>query len=247
MIKKIFNKVKSYEPIEEFSPFKVVFEMNSPISLSHPWIHLDGIIAHLLLRNILGNLFYILPTNLPLDFFSILKLPIKQTKIDKHILYHSSISFFNIEKIYVKHIFKKFHERDLQIFKNKRIKRIYISSGKFKNYKIQIPYIPSTKVIFYGNGNISEIEYLLRGLSGLGKKISIGYGFIKDFKIREIESDISIINKDNISMKPIPIEFLKGNKDKVEKMFLGYKFPYWSKTNITLCAIPGEKVWIKHG
>lgn len=224
-----------------FQPFKVDFSLMSPIVMAHPYIHFDSIIAHLLLRKLLGPDFYLLPTNLPIDFFSILKLPLKKYPHEKNPFYHGSVSLFKNENLSTSTIYKRFHERDLGYLKTKK-KKIATNSGTLKDHAIKLPQISTTNVYFYGNGNINEIRRLLEGLPGLGKKISIGHGFIKNFEVKKIENDYSIL-KNGWTMRPIPINAVNLTTN-VKKIILSYKFPYWAKTNITLCIPPGEKISI---
>lgn len=225
-------------------PFKIKCSLMAPIVMAHPWLHLDGILAHLVLRKILGPLFYTLPTNTPIDFFDYLNLPLKKYIDENFSFYHGSISFFKQESLSTTTIYKRFHERDLSHLDTKR-KKVSTRSGTLKDHAIKLPNITTNTVLFYGNGNVKEIQNLLEGLPGLGKKIAIGFGFIKNIIIKETHQDHSII-KDNITMRPLPINLVEP-RDNLKKVILGFRFPYWAKNNITLCVPPGEKIWMRDG
>jgi len=237
--------IGKYNPDKvKYRPFKIKLSLMSPVVMAHPWFHLDGIIAHLLLRKILGSLFYTLPTNTPIDFYSILELPLKKFIHETFSFYHASISFFKQENLSTTTIYKRFHERDLS-YLNTRRKKISTRSGSLKDHAIKLPQVSTNLVFFYGNGDIVEIKKLLEGLPGLGKKVAIGFGFIKSFIIKEIYQDYSIL-KNNITMRPLPVNLARAS-DKIKKMILGFRFPYWARQNITLCVPPGEKIRIKDG
>ena len=246
MIGTIISKISEYKPNEEnFVPFEITFTLQTPIVLSHPWINFDGIIAHILLRKILGALFRSLPTNMPVEVFSRLRLPIKRTHACGYTIYHASISFFEYNNFFATTIYKRFDNKHISLVKLKH-KKIRRGSGHFKDYMIRLAYIPTKTVLFYANGDVEEIASLIDALPGLGKKVAIGYGFVKSYTINEIDEDISIINE-GLAMRPIPVDLIDMHRHPTDATMLAYKFPYWAKQNVTLCVPPGEKIWMKNG
>lgn len=241
------NRLERYKPVSsQFRPFKLTFQMMTPICLSHPWVHLDGILAHVLLRKLLEENFYTLPGKMPIDFFTLLDLPLKKLKIKKMFIYCSSVSRFNRNEIYVDKIYKRFEDTKMKWMDPGRSKKIDTTRGRFKNYMIRLPYIPISRVTFYGNGDIAEIRALVSYLPGLGKKIAAGFGFFHSFEIEEVEQDNSLVNENNEAMRPIPTDFLDDRKN-YEKLMLAYKFPYWAKGNVGLCCNVGEQINLKEG
>lgn len=238
--------ISKYKPTDSlFRPFELEFKMMTPVCITHPWIHLDGIIAHILLRKLLDESFYYLPSSMPINFFEILNLPLKKAKKSNLFIYHSSVSIFEHNKIYVDKIYKRFEDSKLRHMDPGRSRSINITSGRFKNYMITLPYLPTPSVKFYGNGDINEIKSLIKYLPGIGKKIAEGFGFFHSFSIKEIDGDNSIINENNEAMRPIPCEFLDNFID-YEKILLAYKFPYWAKSNVALCCNVGEIIKLKN-
>jgi CRISPR type IV-associated protein Csf3 len=239
------EKLQQYTPDTSiFNPFKLTFFMKTNICLTHPWMHLDGLIAHLLLRKLLGANFYTLPSSMPIDFFELLDLPLKKLKQGDLFVYHSSVSQFVEDKVYTDKIYKRFEDRKMKYMDPGRSTRIDTTRGRFKNYMITLPYYPTPTVTFYGNGDIRELRSLIEKLPGLGKKIAAGFGSFHSFKIEEIDEDKSLVNEDNKAMRPIPSEFLDERKN-YEKISLAYKFPYWAKGNVALCCNVGEGIKLK--
>jgi len=244
-LEELSEMVKTYTPNQNtFRPFKLTFNMMTNICLSHPWISLDGILAHILLRKLLGDDFYYLPSSMPIDFFEMVALPLKKYALDDLFIYHGSVSLFEREKLFIDKIYKRFEDGKMKFMDSGRSTKIDITRGRFKNYMINLPYLPIDKIIFYGNGDIEEIKTLLPYLPGLGKKIAAGFGFFRSFEITQIKKDKSLVNEENRAMRPIPCEFLDERKN-YEKIVLAYKFPYWAKGNITLCCNINEKITFK--
>lgn len=239
----ILEKINNYNVNKtHFKPFKLTFKMQAPIALTHPYLNLDGILAHLLLRRLLGNEYRKLPTNLPLDFFSTLKLPLSRLEFQDLFIYKCSISFFDNEHLFLTTLYKRFDAKHLSRLKTRK-KKVERNRGPLKDYVMKLPYRPCQEVHFFGLGDSTEIAGILKGLPGLGKKCAVGHGFINSFNIEELEKDKSLINGEGIAMRPIPCAFLDDSID-YEKVVLAYKFPYWAKQNIAPCCNPGEKIKI---
>ena len=236
---KSLQKLAEYQPLEEFRPLQITFQMASPICLAHPWIAFDGLLAHLLLRKLLGDEYRAFPSKSPVDI-SGLKLPIKHYKSIQGSFYHASSSVIKNNDYYATKIYKRFHERDVHFTKS-TTKRISKASGHFKDFMISLLYIPTEEVEFFVNGNKQEIKELLQGLPGIGKKTDIGFGFYKSVNIEEIEQDRSLISEGK-AMRPLPKWILSKHQ---ELAYLAYSFPYWDRKKVALCAPPGTEVRIR--
>lgn len=232
----VIEKLKGYEVPLEFEPLKVMFEMTSPIMLGHPFVHLDGLILHLLYRDVLDDDYYCLPSKNPIDFSEWIKAPIKQTED----MYHASVSFFDTDTKFATTIYKRFCTEYLDLLKTKK-RKITRGSGFFRDYMMKMVYIPTKTIFFYVNGNRAEIERLLQHVISLGKKTAYGFGRVKSLRIEEAEADYSVV-KDGVAMRPLPMRMLS---DAETKVMLAYKPPYWDKRNVELCAFPNSKMRMK--
>lgn len=80
-------------------------------------------------------------------------------------------------------------------FKGKGKQEIDTMRGFFKAYRNPLVYHTIPEVVFYASGDKAEIERLLKeNIAYLGKKSSQGYGRVKEWIIKEIDSDKSIFN-----------------------------------------------------
>lgn len=232
-----------------FFPLKIEFRLQTPLALAHPFLHLEGIVAHLWWRMVNPN-YRSLPSKRVIKIHSNLKLPLKRFYCCGQFIYHASVSLIDadrpeealraLERLQVAKIYKRFHERNLD-YNRVRVKKISRGSGYFKDFAMSLPYIPARRVVFYANGDPDVLEMLFEALPGLGKKTAIGYGFIRDFKIKELDEDYSIV-MDGYAMRPIPYFMLKRQE---ELVMLAYKAPFWAKENVALCAPPFTRVELK--
>lgn len=227
----------------KFENLKITFYMRTPIALGHPWIHFDGLIAHLLRRQLLRDEYYVQPSKLPIGLDNILErdkidpMPLERHVAGNTFVYKASISFLEPRQIYLTTIYKRFHERWSHEIRTKK-RYIDTSRGRFRGFMMKLPYIPAKRVIFYCRGEKDRIEELLKGLAGLGKKVAIGFGTFREFKIEVIEEDRSLVWNGR-AMRPIPISMLRYWSDAFNST---YKPPYWDKRNVRLCAPPGALV-----
>ncbi len=230
------SKLLGYEQPADLMPLKISFEMTTPLLLAHPFIHLDGLILHLLYRDLLGDDYYCLPSKEPLDFSQYVRAPIAQT-VD---VYHASVSFFDTDQKFATTIYKRFCTEYLDLLKSK-MKKVRRGSGHFRDYMMRMIYIPARSIYFYTCANRAELERLLGHVTDLGKKAAYGFGKVRTLKIEEIEEDYGIV-KEGVAMRPIPVTMLR---DAEIKMMLAYKPPYWNKRNVALCAYPTTGIKMK--
>lgn len=229
----IYRKLRGYNPPSNFQPFKVEIKLGSPLLLANPYIHGDSVLMALLMKRILGDEYYNLPSKSPIPVHKFLKMPLKQTND----VYHASVSEFDTDIIKTETVYKRFDEEHLDKVKT-RITKIRLGQGFYKNYMMKFPVIPTRKVIFYFNGSMKECENILQDLTSLGKKTDIGYGLVRKISLEETEQDYSFV-KDGKCMRPLPnkdFEFL-GMPSVSQR--LAYKAPYWDKKNLAMCAAPG--------
>jgi len=232
-MRRVIERIRSYEPPGDFQSFKVIFEMTSPILLGHPFIHFDGLILHLLYRDLLSDDYYCLPSKNPIDFSQYVRAPLKRTED----IYHASVSFFDTDRKFATTIYKRFCTEYLE-FLNTKKQRIVRGSGFYRDYMMRMIYIPAKTVYFFVNGNKTEISRLLKSVICLGKKTAYGYGRVKSIRVEDADRDYSMI-KDGKAMRPIPMRMLR---DAEVKAMLAYKPPYWDKRNVELCAFPDSNV-----
>lgn len=217
-----------------FQPFSLTFHMQTPVMLAHPWLSLDGLITHLMVRENLGLNYYLLPSKEPVNLSHITKnLPFKNTEG----LPHASVAQLDTSTVNTATIYKRFDEQSCHKI-DTSIRKIQIDRGHYRAYMMKLPYVPANTATFYGNGCLSEVLRLIQYLPGLGKKVAYGYGAIKSLSAEETKEDYSLV-KNAVAMRPLPCK-LGYSSDVV--MRLAWRSPYWDKRNVTECVPPGAKL-----
>jgi len=218
--------------------------MTTPVCLGHPYIHFDGLLAHLILREYMGFDYYVLPSKQPLtrqDFYRMKRPPERLMPLGRlGPIYRASASQFDPNPLYVTTFFKRFHE-PLAAQQNFKHKSIDTGRGRFRGWMLRLPYIPAETVTFYAYGDLPKVLHLISHVTGLGKKVVAGFGAFKSVSVEELKEDYSVVWDDR-AMRPIPLYMCEKAE---EQMMLAYKPPYWDKRNVQPCATPGSKVVLK--
>lgn len=243
-------KVEEYQEIfdsEDWQFVKVIFEFKTPMMLTHPWIHFDGLTEHLRFRLYLGEDYYTLPSMNPIDPVIRIESPIKHIND----LPCSSIIFLKnekheyidvIESAKIATIYRRFEERQAHKLQTKKT-YIDLGSGIYRNYALKIPYIPAHYGEAYCETKPKALQSILSILTCIGKKVNYGYGELKNIKIEDSNTEQSYYDgHDKIALRPIPIRFCDEYSDTQN---IAWKAPYWDKRNVERCVIPLSKCVLK--
>jgi len=107
--------------------------------------------------------------------------------------------------------------------------------GPTKDYELTYHTFATPAIRFYSVGDPDAIQHLLKNLSFIGGKRSLGKGRIWKIDIDPIEHDRSLHDGGFVT-RPIPIALAGDWKGSVQHV--GYKSPYWHPDNKTRCVVP---------
>lgn len=232
------DTITEYEVDHNYQPLQISMEIRPPLYLASPWIHLDGILSYLCLRDALGEEYWSLPSDKVVDI-SNLDIPLMKTKD----IYHASVSILDHPVLKKNTIYKRFTDKETyHLSKKQQQGKIRTNAGHYKDFMINLPLIVTNNVKWYCNGNKKEIKRLLKHLQYLGKKTSIGGGYIKKITITETEADYSFY-KDGYILKQLPesiadIPVTPGSN----WSRCTYKPPYWDNSQVALCRMPPNQL-----
>jgi hypothetical protein len=211
-------------------PLRITFRLKAPLALGFPWINLDALLAHVKLREELGERYYALPTKVPA--VGEVDLPLRRWRD----LYVASVSLIDgrPELPGEFRVFSYFKRGDFP-FTRGRVSR---SRGFFKDFYLRLPYVTAATVVFYCTGEKEEVERLARLVPALGKDRNIGFGLVREAAVEEVEEERGLTWR-GLAMRPIPVRYLRWFEEAVQ---LAYKPPYWAKESVALCAVPFTRV-----
>lgn len=213
-------------------PFRVTFWLASPVCVNHPWLHLDGLTAHLKYEERMGRAYRHLPS----------KAVMSQEGRDRPLFQktagvrHASVSIFCPDVPFTTQAyFKRFEPAG---FPESGQRKVNIGSGHYRNYMLRSVLVPCERVEFHGCGDAGRVAELLSTVTHLGNDGRVGHGRILRLEVSEEDEDLSIITH-GIAMRPIPVTALRRWSEAVP---LAWHAPYWAPGSVGLCAPPGAEV-----
>jgi len=211
-------------------PLKITAILTSPY-VTTDYIFFDSLISSAVWQECMGDKAFNIPEN-KTDVFHI-PLPLKLIGT-KEPFYSASIGF---PKQAVEGTARWRKHTDIE-----SKKKISIGSGQYKRYDMPMPYTSAEEIVFYANGNKTEIERLLQYIPSIGKKRSQGYGNVRSWKVDHSEHDYSVV-RDGVPMRPIPVsEAAQFNLKCDVEMLFAVRSPYWHRANLTKAFMPLCKV-----
>jgi hypothetical protein len=215
-------------------PFKVTFWLGSPLCINHPWLHLDGITAHLRYEERLGREYRHLPSKTVVPQATQHEAPLF---LRTNGVKHASVSVFCPHlPPYTMAMFKRFEPEG---FPRNGPQRVNIGSGHFRNYMLRQVLIPCERVEFYAHGDMARVRRLLSTLTYLGNDGRVGWGQILRLDVVPTDEDISLVAH-GVAMRPIPVSACRSHGEDVAH--IAWYAPYWSRQSVDLCAVPGCEV-----
>lgn len=215
-------------------PFAVIARLATPVSLNHPWLHLDGLIAHLIYLRAAGRDYYALPTKTVRHLAQERMGPFVHTLARRGPLNSASISFFGPDaRLGSLQYFKRFEERGAP---NRG--QVLLAGGHYRSWMLRTVYVSAETVTFYGCGDLALVRNLLGDLTHLGNDGRIGWGRVRDLAVNQTPEDWSLV-KEGRAQRPIPVRLLADWEDAVR---LAWRPPYWAPEHVELCAPPGVGV-----
>lgn len=218
------------------TPFELVCRMATPIALNHPWLHLDGIVTHLVYQRVAGRAFYELPTKqvCPVSKDRMGRFARRFEKRDG--VRCASVSFFEPDKLGSLQFFKRPEAEGMP-----GVRKLTISNGQYRAWMLRTVYQACHTATFYGCGDVPVLRAALEDLTHLGDDVRVGWGRVAAWDLREITEDKSVVWEGR-AMRPIPVDRLRRYSDAVP---LAWYAPYWAPQNVALCAPPGAEVdWL---
>lgn len=217
---------------ERWQPFELRCRLATPVALNHPWLHLDGILAHLIQLRVRGRDYYNLPSKVPNPAPSGHRYTELLARTGD--LVHASVSFFEPEpQLFTLGYFKRF---EAERFPGRR--KLPRGTGYYRDWMLRWVLVSAEWCVFYGRGDLVLLTELLDGLTHLGNDTRVGWGRVERWELRPLPEDRSLVYQGR-AMRPIPIRFLRSYADVVP---LAWKPPYWAAEHVELCAPPGAEV-----
>lgn len=164
------------------------------------------------------------------------KMPIEQ----KDGVFQASFAFWSGDFVETSSSYKKrFNMKHSHIIDfGKKNREVSITRGEFKSVNNPLPLLAVSQLwFFFRSDNVAEVERLISEyITGIGKKISIGYGGFERFSIEPIPDnpfETSIIRPMPVAPESVAALLKAGTKLQMH----GYRPPYWLPENQSFCFL----------
>jgi hypothetical protein len=222
--------------LREAQDFEVLVRLASPISLNHPWLHLDSLLSHLAVQRVAGRGQYNRPTKAVESYCSEDLGPYAHV-LSRSWIPQGSISYFGpVEKLASLQFFKRFEDRG---FPARR--KIAMGFGHYRAWMMRVVYAPVEWARFWGRGDMHMAADLLQDLTHLGNKCRAGWGQVASVEVTPSDEGRAVVWQGQ-AMRPIPIRYCRSWSDAVP---LAWRTPYWSPGNVEMCVPPGAEVELR--
>lgn len=114
-------------------------------------------------------------------------------------------------------------------FVQNKVKKMNISSGRFKAYHIKMYYRFAEYVEWYCVGDAEKISRLLQFCTAIGKNTGDGWGQVLQWEIKNWPEDWSIRGHNNKLMRAVPCK---------TGIPYGLRPSYWNPKHVTKCIVP---------
>lgn len=215
-----------------FEPCKIIFKMASPVA-AIDFLHFDAILSAAKAKEFLGDNYYngisgVKELHEP-------EIPLKK----EYGVFCASIGYGDSFES-IGSWTKRWDDKndDLVKFGDKVRNRVDLCTGHYKNYHMPLVIKSYKEVVFYANGDVAEIERLLKKhIFFIGKKSAQGYGEIKEIIVEKTDKDYSLF-KNNRPTRPIPIRSYKEDLKGIPISKHSIIPPYWRTDKLEFCYMP---------
>lgn len=215
-------------------PLHVVARVPGPIALPGGPIALDALLCAAVARR----------DGLPQieDAFVPIQIPVELAPGGRfHLASFSESSFVAHDRHWLN---RRFPVAEAQAMGNKKLRRIALSTGPCKSYRIplEVGYLAGERIDWWCIGDAAEIRSLLSMVTHLGKKRSVGKGEVASWTVEPCEPWPGFpVLRDGRPLRSLPLGWPGIGEHDVAHRVLGCaEGPYWQRHREETCACPVE-------
>lgn len=213
------------------TPLRIVARLQGPISLRSGALRLDGLIAWAVAAY----------DHLPPPGFGDLaeiEIPIQKEPGGRFHLCSFAVPRFDQHE--PRFINRKFPIAEAQAMAEPKLKRINISAGPTKSYRLpsEVGWVENDELEWFCVGLPEPIRHLLSLVHYLGHKRSVGRGKVKAWSVEPCETwgkGFPIV-RDGKPTRALPADW--PGLQNPDLAYCTVTFPYWRHTHEQLCAVP---------
>lgn len=150
-----------------------------------------------------------------------------------------SFSLSEVEERENKWINRRFPVPEAQMMGDERLKRIQISAGPCKSYRLplEVVHLRGDMLTWYAKGDRARIEELLELVAYVGKKRSTGNGRVARWTVEPCAAWQGFpLLRDGVPLRALPADWtgVTGGDRRICRL----SYPYWLSSGQEACAVP---------
>jgi len=153
-------------------------------------------------------------------------------------IYLASLGLFEREAYERRFLTKRFPIAEAQAFGDPKLKRVNMSAGLCKNYRIptETIHLRDDTMTWFAIGDLDGVRDLLSWVHYLGKKRSVGLGRVQQWVVEECEPwDGFPVLRNGRPLRPLPLDWPGLKEYRIEHRVLSP--PYWERWREAECAV----------
>lgn len=216
-------------------PLRITAEIEGRIALPSGPMAIDALLAAMVARR-LG----LPPLMRPAEALPI-EIPVERAPGGAFHLASFSIGAF--ERFGVKWVNRRFPIAEAQTLGSAKIRRITITAGPCKSYRIPLPagHLADDALTWWAVGDRAAIADLLSICRYLGKRRAVGLGRVVRWAVEPCEpwgTGFPLVQPDGTPARTLP-DGWPGVREGAERAYRTITYPYVDKTQEVLCYAPG--------
>lgn len=222
----------------KFNPeaLRIRAHLGSNVVINDPCLPFDSLLYSVGIRGLLKDSPHTtLPAESTLPKSIDYELPIlKRNENQDSWYYAASFADYPRDVVVGKTFYTSSFKVDKSLGRLSKTTTIYNQSGKFKSIHNTLYYLSCRHIDWYVTGDKTQIQELLMHLTAIGKKVSQGFGQVKEWEVIEW-SEEWYLRRDRKVMRSIPVN--QPEKHSHVKIW-GVRPSYWLPKHQFPCLVP---------
>jgi CRISPR type IV-associated protein Csf3 len=154
----------------------------------------------------------------------------------------ASCASIRVEERETRYVNKRPPIAEAQLFGAPKLKRMQISAGPSKGYRIPMEalHLEGDRLDWWCVGDEVEVPALLALVTSLGKKRGVGIGRVREWSVEPCKSwgdGFPVVAPDGTPMRPLPLDW-PGVRVDAARAYACLRPPYWLRECEVECFVP---------
>lgn len=181
-------------------PMKITAYMVSGVVTYDRWLPLDGLLHHVAWERAGRPKYWETQPDAQYD------LPLARVDLSGgRWCWHATWAMADWQKSDAVYVNRRFPVQRRELLQN-GVRRISMSSGRFKGYRMPLPREWSSHLMWYALGDAECAREMLEELPNIGKKAARGHGKVRRWEVKDA-LEVSLVDRSGMALRSLPAEY----------------------------------------